>query len=133
MSEGILTPPALTVDCQNCVRMQLMYLFDDLTADADESPTYREKKQLQRKARKVRQVLRSKSKMAKVEAKVAEKAYAFHLANGNVGEFGDGSIIEWLQNGGLEEILTFILGLMKGIADILLLLPYVMLCFAMTL
>jgi len=104
--------------------MQLKFLFDDLIADSqDEEIGLLERLRLERKARKVRQVMRKPRKMAKVEKFVLENAHANYVAQGRVGEFGDGAILDWFQNGGLEQILSFILGIMKGIADIFLVIP----------
>lgn len=121
----------LTVECRGCLQSQMEFLYDDLIEESlDSSITKRARKQAARKARKVKRVAGNDRKMARVEKFVAEKTTAHYLAAGNVGAFGDGAILDWLKDGGFEELLKFILGIMGGIADIFLVLPFIAMCVA---
>jgi len=74
----------------------------------------------------IRQVLRNPKKLEELEEFVQKKATSYHLEKGMVGEFGDGSIIAWLQDGGLEQILEFLKGLFE-IISIFFLLQFILL------
>jgi len=107
----------LSVECKNCLRFQMEMAMDDLFVDSqDNSLTFWARRKKKQQARLIRQALRNPSKMAEVEKFVEEKATSYHLEKGMVGEFGDGSIIAWLQDGGLDQILEFLKGLFEIIS-----------------
>tara|TARA_S200002703_G_scaffold98621_1_gene85283 strand:+ start:32 stop:436 length:405 start_codon:yes stop_codon:yes gene_type:complete len=129
MSVGTVPPESLSVECRNCLELELEFMYDDLMEKAeDEDISPRERRRASRSARKLKNLANSPRKMARVEKFVADKAYSHHVATGRVGAFGDGSILAWLQDGGLEELLKFILGIMGGIADLFLVGPFIAMC-----
>ena len=101
--------------------------MDDLFVDSqDKSLSFWERRNKKQQARLIRQVLRNPGKKADLEKFVEEKATTYHLDKGMVGEFGDGSIIAWLQDGGLDQILEFLKGLFE-IISIFFLLQFILL------
>ena len=117
----------LTVECKNCIRFQLEMAMDDLFVDSqDKTLSFWERRKKKQHARLIRQVLRNPKKLEELEEFVQKKATSYHLEKGMVGEFGDGSIIAWLQDGGLEQILEFLKGLFE-IISIFFLLQFILL------